>query len=541
MVGGRQEIKKLRKFTISSTKIVEKKNIVSLLEEAIRPKSRVCIEGCNQKQADFLARALCDVSPSRVRDIHIVQSAIVLPEHLDIFEKGIASKLDFAFSGPHAKRLYKLVSERKVKIGSIHTYIELYARYFSDLTPDVALIAADFADKDGNLYTGYNTEDTPVITEATAFGGGIVIAQVKEILDKLPRVDIPGDWVDFVVPTGEDYYIKPLFTRDPAKITNLQIFLAMLLIKGVYEKYKVKSVNHGIGYNASATELLLPTFGKNLKGKICQFWDLNPHPTLIPAIEEGFVKKVYSFGGEPGMEDYVNARPWIFPIGADGTMRSNRLFAQLFGLYGIDCFVGSTLQIDRFGNSSTAIKNMISGFGGAPNLGSTPPGRRHSTVAWNKALKENKKSRKETGFRRGRKLVVQMTPTRSEKKDIPVFVEELDAFSMYKSGYFQQPPVMIYSDEITHIITEKGIANFLLCSNVKERLLAVAAVAGETQVGKKISPEEVEKLRKKKIFTPPEALGMKMEDATRDLLSAQNFEELIRWSKGLYKVPKEFL
>jgi malonate decarboxylase alpha subunit len=26
------------------------------------------------------------------------------------------------------------------------------------------------------------------------------VAQVNEIVDRLPRVDIPGDWVDFVVP-----------------------------------------------------------------------------------------------------------------------------------------------------------------------------------------------------------------------------------------------------------------------------------------------------------------------------------------------------
>ncbi|RLD17566.1 MAG: malonate decarboxylase subunit alpha [Caldiserica bacterium] len=536
-----KKIKKLKKFTISSSKIVEKRNIISFLEEAIRPGNKVCIEGCNQKQADFLAKALCDVSPSKVRNIHIIQSAVVLPEHLDIFEKGIASKLDFAFSGPQAKRLYKLVSERKIKIGSIHTYVELYARYFSDLKPDVALVVADFADRYGNLYTGYNTEDTPVIAEATSFGGGIVIAQVKKVLDKLPRVDIPGDWIDFVIPTEENYYIKPLFTRDPAKITNLQIFLGMLLIKGIYEKYKVESVNHGVGYNACAVELILPTFGKHLKGKVCKYWALNPHPTLIPAIEEGFVKRIFPFGGEPGMEDYVNAHPEIFPIGNDGSMRSNRVFAQLLGLYGIDCFVGSTLQIDKFGNSSTAINGMISGFGGAPNLGSTPPGRRHSSFAWNKVLRENKRSRKEVRIKRGRKLVIQMTPTRSEKKNIPVFVEELDAFSLYRSGYFEQPPVMIYGDEITHIITEKGIANFLRCSNLKERMLAVSAVAGDTEVGKRISPEEIEKLRKKGIYIPPEDLGLNFKDATRDLLAAKNFEELVHWSKGLYKVPKEFL
>ena len=70
-----------------------------------------------------------------------------------------------------------------------------------DLTPRVALVVADKADRNGNLYTGPNTEDTPTIVEAAAFRGGIVVAQVNEIVDRLPRVDIPGDWVDFVVPS----------------------------------------------------------------------------------------------------------------------------------------------------------------------------------------------------------------------------------------------------------------------------------------------------------------------------------------------------
>ena len=54
--------------------------------------------------------------------------------------------------------------------------------------------------REGNLYTGPNTEDTPAIVEATAFSGGIVIAQVNEMVDgkttTLPRVDIPADWVE---------------------------------------------------------------------------------------------------------------------------------------------------------------------------------------------------------------------------------------------------------------------------------------------------------------------------------------------------------
>ncbi len=121
----------------------------------------------------------------------MVQSVLSLPSHLDVFERGIASKLDFSFSGPQSVRLANLVAEGRIQIGAIHTYLELFGRYFIDLTPRVALVAAQAADRHGNLYTGPNTEDTPVIVEATAFGGGIVIAQVNEIVDTLPASTFP--------------------------------------------------------------------------------------------------------------------------------------------------------------------------------------------------------------------------------------------------------------------------------------------------------------------------------------------------------------
>ena len=158
-------------------------DVVALLDTLIEPGDRVCIEGNNQKQADFLSRCLLATDPSRVRELHLVQSVLALPEHLDVFERGVASKLDFSFSGPQAGRVAKLAAAGKLNIGAIHTYLELFSRYFIDLPPRVALVAAEAADRHGNLYTGPNTEDTPPIVEATAFKNGIVIVQVNRIVD----------------------------------------------------------------------------------------------------------------------------------------------------------------------------------------------------------------------------------------------------------------------------------------------------------------------------------------------------------------------
>src|SRR5258706_3881602 len=92
-----------------------------LLEAIIEPGDRVTIEGDNQKQADFLASALAKVDPPRVHDLHMVQSVLALPEHLDVFERSIANRLDFADAGPQSRKLAELVAANAVRIGAIHT------------------------------------------------------------------------------------------------------------------------------------------------------------------------------------------------------------------------------------------------------------------------------------------------------------------------------------------------------------------------------------------------------------------------------------
>lgn len=203
-------------------KVVKADQTVALLESVIQPGDRVCLEGNNQKQADFLAQCLAKVNPQQVHDLHMLQSVVALPEHTALFDKGIAKEIDFSFSGPQGARLANLVAAGKIKINAIHTYLELFGRYFVDLTPNVALIAAEAADAQGNLYTGPNTEDTPAIVEAAAFKNGIVIVQVNEIRDTLPRVDVPADWVDFVIHAPRPNYIEPLFTRDPHKFQKFR-------------------------------------------------------------------------------------------------------------------------------------------------------------------------------------------------------------------------------------------------------------------------------------------------------------------------------
>ncbi|PTB20249.1 malonate decarboxylase subunit alpha [Trinickia symbiotica] len=522
--------------------VLPRARIVDALEALIRPGDRVALEGDNQKQADFLSRSLAQVDPAKVSGIHLLISSISRPEHLTLFERGIAHKVDFAFAGPQSLRVAQLLEDGQLEVGAIHTYVELYARMFVDLAPRVALLCAEQADRHGNLYTGPNTEDTPTIAEAAAFRHGIVIVQVNEIVDELPRVDIPGSWVDVVVEADRPFAIEPLFTRDPRHIGDLQVLTAMLAIRGIYEAYGVTSLNHGIGFDTAAIELILPTYGAELglKGKICRNWTLNPHPTLIPAIESGWVESVHCFGSEVGMEAYIAARPDVFFTGRDGSLRSNRVLCQLAGQYGVDLFIGSTLQIDADANSSTVTRGRLAGFGGAPNMGHDPRGRRHASEAWLKLLKaEGGPAAAGSGVARGRKLVVQLAET-YKKGGEPTFVDELDAVSVGAKSGMPIAPVMIYGDDVSHVVTEEGIAYLHKAQGVEERRAALAAVAGVTPIGLRAEPARTAELRRRGIVAYPEDLGIRRGQAKRTLLAARSIDDLVEWSGGLYSPPARF-
>src|ERR1700677_4934695 len=195
--------------------VLQAGRIFDALELLIQPADRVVLEGDNQKQADFLSRSLAKSDPTKLHDLHLIISSISRPEHLTLFELGMAKKVDFAFAGPQSLRLAQLLADGKVEIGAIHTYVELYSRLLVDLAPNVVLVCAEQADREGNLYTGPSTEDTPVIVEAAAFHDAIVIVQVNEIVKELPRVDIPSSWVDVVVEADRPFALDPLFLRDP--------------------------------------------------------------------------------------------------------------------------------------------------------------------------------------------------------------------------------------------------------------------------------------------------------------------------------------
>ena len=142
-------------------------------------------------------------------------------------------------------------------------------------------------------------------------------------------------------------------------------------------------------------------------------------------------------------------------------------------------------------------------------------------------------------LRRGRKLVVQIGETFGEK-NAPLFVERLDAVALAEKLNLDLAPVMIYGDDVTHIVTEEGIANLLLCRNTDEREQAIRGVAGYTDVGRRRDVAMVERLRGRGVIQRPEDLGIDPLDADRGMLAAHSIKDLVRWSGGLYAPPSKF-
>ena len=101
-------------------------------------------------------------------------------------------------------------------------------------------------------------------------------------------------------------------------------------------------------------------------------------------------------------------------------------------------------------------------------------------------------------------------------------------------------PVMIYGDDVTHVLTEEGIAYLYRARSLEERRAMVAAVAGITDIGLGVDAKRVAELRREGKVVFPEDLDIRRTDATRSLLAAGSVADLVEWSGGLYNPPAKF-
>ena len=122
----------------------------------------------------------------------------------------------------------------------------------------------------------------------------------------------------------------------------------------------------------------------------------------------------------------------------------------------------------------------------------------------------------------------------------PAFVETLDAVIVGQKAGMPIAPVMIYGDDVTHVVTEEGIAYLYKAEGQEERRRALAAVAGVSPIGLKARSQETAALRKRGIVAYPADIGLHRLQANRSLLAARSMEDLVAWSGGLYQPPARF-
>ena len=155
-----------------------------------------------------------------------------------------------------------------------------------------------------------------------------------------------------------------------------------------------------------------------------------------------------------GRHGRLHARrdPDIYFTGPDGSLRSNRAFCQTAGLYACDMFIGSTLQIDLAGNTSTVTDSPHRGLRRRAEHGCRCPW----TASSQRALAEGR-ARRPTRRTRASCAAAGSWSCRSARpsarRTSPTFVEKLDALELAEKLKLELAPVMIYGDDVTHIVT----------------------------------------------------------------------------------------
>jgi malonate decarboxylase alpha subunit len=99
---------------------------------------------------------------------------------------------------------------------------------------------------------------------------------------------------------------------------------------------------------------------------------------------------------------------------------------------------------------------------------------------------------------------------------------------------------MIYGDDVSHVVTEEGVAYLYKATSLEERKSALAAIAGVTPLGRGAEASQLERLRRDGLVALPEDLKIDTSLANRSLLAAKSIGDLVAWSDGLYEPPAQF-
>src|SRR5258706_2537041 len=112
-----------------------------------------------------------------------------------------------------------------------------------------------------------------------------------------------------------------------------------------------------------------------------------------------------------------------------------------------------------------------------------------------------------------------------QRNGAPSLVEGGDAFDLAASAGFALPPVMIYGDDVTHVVTECGVANLLRCPSPQEREAALRAVAGDTEFGRRQPSATSDSPRRRGIVMFPSQPGIDLHTASPDWLASRTIHD----------------
>jgi Malonate decarboxylase, alpha subunit, transporter len=115
--------------------------------------------------------------------------------------------------------------------------------------------------------------------------------------------------------------------------------------------------------------------------------------------------------------------------------------------------------------------------------------------------------------------------------------DRLVAASPFADGRILAPETIVQAleilirpgDDVTHVVTEEGVAYLYKARDLGERRSALAAIAGVTPVGLHHDARQTGKLRREGLVAFPEDLGIHPLDAKRSLLAAKSIEDLVAW------------
>ena len=237
-----REARLARAAHLARGKQVQAGDAGALLEAVLEPGDRVCLEGNNQKQADFLAsRTGCRRPRPGPRPAHGAVGAGAARTSRRVRARHRGASSTSPSPARKAARLARLVGRRPDR-DRRHPHLSGAVRPLLRRS-DAAASPGRGAGRRRRTATS-----TPAPTPRTRrpssrrppSSAASSSPRSTSWCDTVPRVDIPGDWVDFVVQSPRPHYIEPLFTRDPAQITEIQVLMAMMAIKGIYAEYGVQ-------------------------------------------------------------------------------------------------------------------------------------------------------------------------------------------------------------------------------------------------------------------------------------------------------------